>query len=368
MLPLQLFIYVSFGVLISRVWKHRHPLPCCNFLTGLALCLRQPEDQSRLPKRACQQIKDPACRLLTLTGPGGIGKSRLSLEVTHRLRGDFDEGVFFVPLAGTSASQFITPAIADSLGFIFSGAADLTLQLNRFIGEKHLLLVLDNLEQLLDGIGVLATLLQHAPNLKLLATSREPLDLRAEWVFEVQGLPVPAQFEVEDLESNSAVALFIQRTKQAQVDFVLSPDDYSALTRVCQLVEGLPLALELAASWVRIMPVQEIGKEIERNLDFLATSARDVPPRHRSIRTVFDSSWRLLLEEECAVMRQLYVFRGGFTRLSAEQVAGPHEVKNRASRLHASLEGRLTTEQVGAAQAQVQNKSLEEVVKEALRL
>lgn len=322
MLPLQLFIYVSFGVLISRVWKHRHPLPCCNFLTGLALCLRQPEDQSRLPKRACQQIKDPACRLLTLTGPGGIGKSRLSLEVTHRLRGDFDEGVFFVPLAGTSASQFITPAIADSLGFIFSGAADLTLQLNRFIGEKHLLLVLDNLEQLLDGIGVLATLLQHAPNLKLLATSREPLDLRAEWVFEVQGLPVPAQFEVEDLESNSAVALFIQRTKQAQVDFVLSPDDYSALTRVCQLVEGLPLALELAASWVRIMPVQEIGKEIERNLDFLATSARDVPPRHRSIRTVFDSSWRLLLEEECAVMRQLYVFRGGFTRLSAEQVAG----------------------------------------------
>jgi predicted ATPase/transcriptional regulator with XRE-family HTH domain len=269
-----------------------------------------------------QQVQDPACRLLTLTGPGGVGKTRLALEVAHRLRDTFGDGVCFVSLVGTSAFEFIIPAIADSLGFASSGALDLKAQLFRFIKDKHILLVLDNLEHLLNGIELLDEILEHVPDLKLLTTSREQLNLRAEWAFEVQGLPVPSHIEMENLESNSAATLFIQRAKQSKMDFIHTRDDYSSIKRICQLVEGLPLGLELAATWVRMISVREIAHEIERNMDFLTTAARDMPQRHRSIRAVFEHSWSLLTEEERRLLRQFAVFRGGFTREAAERVAG----------------------------------------------
>ncbi|HEX9840678.1 MAG TPA: NB-ARC domain-containing protein [Anaerolineales bacterium] len=261
-----------------------------------------------------QQIQDPSCRLLTLTGPGGVGKTRLALEVAHRLHDIFDDGVCFVSLVGTSASEFIIPEIIDSLGFIPSGALDLKAQLFHFIKDKHILLILDNLEHLLNGIELLDELLEHAPQVKLLTTSRQQLNLRAEWAFEVQGLPVPSHIEMENLESNSAAALFVQRAKQTKMDFIPTRDDYSSIKRICQLVEGLPLALELAATWVRMLSVKEIAHEIERNIDFLTTTGRDVPQRHRSIRAVFEYSWNLLTEEERRILRQLAVFRRGFTR------------------------------------------------------
>ncbi|HVF24726.1 MAG TPA: helix-turn-helix domain-containing protein [Anaerolineales bacterium] len=269
-----------------------------------------------------QQLQDPACRLLTLTGPGGVGKTRLALEVSHQLRDLFGHSVCFVSLVGKSASEFIIPAIADSLGFVFSGTTELKKQLFFFLKEKHILLVLDNLEHLLNGIEFLDELLEHAPRVKLLTTSRVQLNLRAEWAFEVQGLPVPSNIELEDMESNSAAALFIQRARQLKMNFTPASEDAQAITRICQLVEGLPLGLELAASWARMMSVQEIAREIERSMDFLTTTARDRPQRHRSMRTVFDHSWKLLSDEERQVMRRLSVFRGGFTRDAAEQIAG----------------------------------------------
>lgn len=261
-----------------------------------------------------QQVQDPACRLLTLTGPGGVGKTRLALEVAHRLHDIFDDGVCFVSLVGISASEFIIPAIIDSLGFIPSGALDLKAQLFHFIKDKHILLILDNLEHLLNGIELLDELLEHAPQVKLLTTSREQLNLRAEWAFEVQGLPVPSHIEMENLESNSAAALFIQRARQVNVNFIPTTEDLSAVRRICKLVDGMPLALELAATWVRMLSAREIAHEIERNIDFLTTIGRDVPQRHRSIRAVFEHSWNLLTEEERRILRQLAVFRGGFTR------------------------------------------------------
>jgi predicted ATPase/DNA-binding XRE family transcriptional regulator len=268
-----------------------------------------------------QQLQNPSCRLLTLTGPGGVGKTRLALEVAHQLRDSFDYGACFVSLVGTSSSEFIVPAIADSLGFSFSGTVELKTQLFNFLKEKSLLLVLDNLEHLLDGIELLDELLERAPNIKLLTTSREQLNLRAEWAFEVQGLPVPSNVELNNLESNSAAALFIQHARQVNAKFVPTPEDLPAIQRICQIVEGLPLGLELAATWVRTLPCREIAREIERSMDFLATSARDMPVRHRSMRAVFDHSWSLLSVGEQSVLMRLSVFRGGFTRQAAEQVA-----------------------------------------------
>ena len=277
---------------------------------------REPEQHAII-----QQLQDPACRLLTLTGPGGVGKTRLALEVAQQLQGTFEFGACFVSLVGTSASEFVIPAIAEALGFAFSGTTELKAQLFNYIKNKSILLVLDNLEHLLDGIEVLDELLESAAKVKLLTTSREQLNLRAEWTFEIQGLPIPSALDSENLESKSAVALFLQRAKQTKVEFTPTPSDLGAIKRICQLVQGLPLGLELAATWVNILSCQEIAAEIERGLDFLKTSKRDLPERHRSIKAVFEYSWDLLSVEEQDVLQKLSVFHGGFQHSAAAQVA-----------------------------------------------
>ena len=269
-----------------------------------------------------QKIQEPSCRLFTLIGLGGVGKTRLAMEVAHRLGDTFESGVCFVSLVGTSSAEFIIPAIADALGFVFSGTLELKAQLFHFLKEKQTLLILDNLEHLLDGIELLDDLLQYAPKVKILATSREQLNLRAEWVFEVQGLPVYSNVELSKPGSNSAVALFVERARQVNANFSPSPEDLALITHICSLMEGLPLGLELAASWVRLISVQEIAFEIERSIDFLTTTVRDVPQRHRSLRAVFDHSWNLLSPEERLAMQRISLFRGGFTREAAEQEAG----------------------------------------------
>jgi predicted ATPase/DNA-binding XRE family transcriptional regulator len=268
------------------------------------------------------QLQNPSCRLINLTGPGGVGKTRLALEVAQQLHDLFNYGACFVSLVGTSTSEFVIPAVADVLGFSFSGKIELKTQLFNFLKEKQILLVLDNLEHLLNGIELLDELLEFAPGVKLLTTSREQLNLRAEWAFEVQGLPIPSNIELDTLGSNNAGALFLQRARQVKMNFAPVQEDAPAIARICQLVEGLPLGLELAATWVSALSCRDIATEIERGLDFLATSKRNVPPRHRSIRAVFDHSWSLLTDEECQVMQQLSVFHGGFTRQAADVVAG----------------------------------------------
>jgi predicted ATPase/transcriptional regulator with XRE-family HTH domain len=290
--------------------------------TSLPLALTSLIGREHELRTVIQQVQDPACRLLTLTGPGGVGKTRLALQVAHQLRDAFEHGACFVSLVGTSASEFIIPAIADALGFTFSGASELKAQLFSFLKEKHILLVLDNLEHLLNGIELLDELLEYAPDVKLLTTSREQLNLRAEWVFEVQGLPVPSNIALDNIESNSAAALFLQRAKQVNVNFTPVSEDLHAIVHICQLVEGLPLGLELAATWINTLSCQEIAAEIERGLDFLATSRRDMPERHRSIHAVFEYSWNLLSAGEQVVLKNLSVFQGGFQREAAERVAG----------------------------------------------
>lgn len=267
-------------------------------------------------------LSNTSCRLLTLVGPGGIGKTRLALEAACLQWDAFADGVFMAPLAATSSHEFMASAIAQALGLTFSGPAPPRNQLVNYLSHQQALLLLDNLEHLLEGVDLIAEMLEKAPGLKLLATSRERLGLQREWVFEVQGLPVPAEGHMEELARYSGVQLFLQRARQAAVDFECALVDWPHVGRICRSVEGMPLAIELAAAWVPVLSCREIADEIERGMDILTTPLRDVPERQRSLRAVFDHSWRLLAEEERRMLRRLSVFRGGFTRQAALAVAG----------------------------------------------
>ncbi len=267
-------------------------------------------------------LANPECRLLTLTGLAGIGKTRLAIEAASTLGQAFTDGVYLVSLAPVTAVEYIVPTIAGVLGFAFQDPTDPKDQLLNYLREKTLLLVLDNMEHLLEGTGLVAELLHSAPRVKLLVTSPERLNLPGEWVFEVQGLPVPPGDQTEGLEAYSAVALFLQRARHVAPGFALESCNQAEVVRICQLLDGLPLGIELAAAWVRVLPCDEIAQEIERNLDFLTTSAHGVLPRHRSLRAAFDHSWNLLSAGHKQVLRQLSVFRGGFLRKAAGQVAG----------------------------------------------
>ena len=264
----------------------------------------------------------PTCRLLTLTGPGGIGKTRLALEAmrTREVGVTFTNGVFFVPLQPVSTSDFIVPAIADAVQFSFKGDQDTKTQLLRYLGDKCLLLVMDNFEHLLDGADLLPELLDHVPGVKLLVTSRERLHLREEWVLDIGGLPFPLNHVDISMGGNSAIQLFTQSARRT--GFVVQAEDLASVARICQLVEGNPLAIELSAAWSRVMPCVQIAAEIANSLDILTTTLRNTPEKHRSMRATFEYSWKLLTAAEQKAFSQLAVFRGGFTREAAEVVAG----------------------------------------------
>ncbi len=264
-------------------------------------------------------LADPACRLLTLVGPGGIGKTRLALEVAGKL--DFPDGAHFVSLQPLSAPDFIISAVGGAVDFQFYSGGNPLEQLTYYLRDKSLLLIVDNLEHLLDGVDVLSDLLADAPGLKVLATSREALNLQEEWLYSISGMAFPATADVPDREAYPAVRLFVQNARRLRPDFALE-HEIVGVVRLCALVEGMPLALELAASWVRTLNCAEIADEITQSLDILETPVRNVPLRHRSMRAVLEQSWKLLSSAEQETFARLSVFRGGFNRAAAEAVAG----------------------------------------------
>jgi predicted ATPase/DNA-binding XRE family transcriptional regulator len=266
-------------------------------------------------------LADPDCRLLTLVGTGGIGKTRLAIQAATEQQVAFSEGICFITFAGINETEFIPLAIAQALNLRFSGQASPETQLLNYLQEKKLLLVLDNLEHLLSGVDWIDTLLNRAAQVKLLVTSREPLGLQGEWLFDVQGLPLP-RMDIQDAHNNSSIALFIQAARRAQASYRLEEDDLNSVVRICRLVEGMPLGIELAAAWTRTLSSREIAYELERSLDFLSVSRRGLLERHRSLKAVFDHSWNLLNPAEQRMLQRLSVFRGGFTRSAAEQVTG----------------------------------------------
>ncbi|MCA0456984.1 MAG: LuxR C-terminal-related transcriptional regulator [Chloroflexi bacterium] len=270
-------------------------------------------------------LADPACRLLTLVGPGGIGKTRLSLEVSRHLSKDaafpYTDGLFFVPLQAVHAPNLMISTLANAVGLNFFQTANPQQELLDYLTRKQMFIVLDNLEHLLAGVELMSAILASAPGIKILATSREALNLQEEWVYTVTGMGVPAGDDLESLETYSAVKLFVQSARRVHPAFSVE-HERAGIARICALVGGMPLGLELAAAWVRSMSCDEIADEIASNLSILETSARNMPERHRTMRGVLVQSWALLSAEEQQVMMRLAIFQGGFTREAAEAVAG----------------------------------------------
>jgi predicted ATPase/DNA-binding SARP family transcriptional activator len=281
-------------------------------------------------------LNDPGDQLLTLVGSGGIGKTRLALQAAARCvepessyEARFANGVFLIPLAGVAASAqgeaepSLMAAMADALHFDFQGPVHPQAQLLSYLRDKRMLLVLDNFEHLVAEARQLGDILRLAPGIKLLVTSRARLNLREECLLEVVGLDYPAEAVppgADPAADFSAIALFVQQARRVRPGFSISSEDWPAVVRICQLAEGVPLAIELAASWLRVLSCGEILAELEKGLDFLTSSLQNIAERHRSLRAVFDHSWALLPADEQALFRRLSVFRGGFQREAAAQV------------------------------------------------
>ncbi|KAA3657039.1 MAG: hypothetical protein DWQ04_29315, partial [Chloroflexi bacterium] len=281
-----------------------------------------------------QWLGEPNGRLLTIVGQGGMGKTRLAQEAARAMVGQFVDGIWYVSLVPHTDISGVVTAVAEAINFTFSGSVEPATQLLNYLQSREMLLILDNMEHLLisELLALIAQLTEQAPDLRLIATSRERLQLQAETLLNLHGLPYPVtsyQYSVDSklitdnrllLTDYPAVQLFVNRVQRVQKKFQVAGQELP-IAQLCQLVGGLPLALELAATWTRILSITEIVTEIQRGLDTLTTTLRDLPQRHRSIRTVIESSWQMLAADEQALFRKLAVFRGGFTREAAQEVA-----------------------------------------------
>jgi len=264
-------------------------------------------------------------RLVTLTGPGGTGKTRLSLQVAADLVDQFHNGVWYVELETVESPKYLVPALARALQFLIdahSSDLDPKRQLLDYLSKQEMLLVLDNFEHLVDGANLLTDILTASPKTKLVITSRERLNLAEEWVYPVSGMPYPKNGTETEAEMFSGLALFMERAQQVMPDYTLTESDMPVMTRLCQLVDGLPLAIELSAAWVSVLSCDEIVAEVEANMDFLTSTMRGIPDRHRSLRAIFNQTWNRLTEAQQEGFRRLAVFQGGFQREAADTIAG----------------------------------------------
>ncbi len=281
------------------------------------------------------------CRLLTLAGPGGTGKTRLAIEASRGVLGAFPDGVFFVCLASVSCAEDLLSAVAEQVGMPPRDRLESREQLFGYISDKCMLLLLDNVDDLLPQSSLVAEMLQAAPHLKILVTSCERLNLVGESVYVLGGMTTPEEGAAVDIESSDAVQMLMQLAELTHPGLDLDAVDLEQAARICRLVQGMPLALVLAVGWLDVLSFREIADEIAQNLDFLETPLRDVPERHRSVRAAFQHAWRRLGAEDQQVYRRLSVFRGGFTRQAARQVAeaGPRTLRRLSDKSLISVRG-----------------------------
>lgn len=298
--------------------------------------------------RLRELLIDPERRLVTLTGPGGTGKTRLALRATGlaAARGEAfgrladpaafaEDGVYFVPLEGVADARMLPEALAVAVALELREREDARAQVLAFLSSRRCLLVLDNAEHLVAGAGFLADMLAAAPGLRMLVTSREVLRLRGEHVFPLSGLDYPSVGESADPSDRGgcdpmafgAGQLFMGTARRANPDFRLDADGERAVRRICHLVQGLPLAIEMAASWTRAYTPEAIAERIESGADFLVASWRDVPERHVTAAAVFQHSWQLLTEEERRLLARLSVFAGEFDLAAVLAVTGAGAVE-----------------------------------------
>lgn len=275
-------------------------------------------------KQITTLLNDPNYRLLTLHGQGGIGKTRLVTRTALKIleTKNFNDGVFLTELESLNHHDEILEAIANSLELQVSNDDSLTA-ITKHIANKQFLLVLDNFDHLVEGSPLCSTLLQNCPNLKILVSSRERLNITEEYGLEIKGLNVPpkANLSLEEAKTYSIITLFEDRAKRAKLEYSLNENDIEAVISIAQLVEGLPLGVELAAAGIAVMNATEIAQAITQDIDTLYTPARDVTERHQSIRATFDYSWNLLNPKEQDVLKNLSICVGGFTRDAASKIA-----------------------------------------------
>jgi len=269
-------------------------------------------------------VKNPQVRLLTILGPGGMGKSRLATEIGLKHLDTFSDGTYMVELAPLNAPANIPAAIADAVNYPFKEGTDHKAQVITYFENKHVLLILDNFEHILQGAGIVNEILDIAPKAKILVTSREKLNLTAENVFAIAGMRVPDIDTLTDtgVLDYDVIQLFLQGAARTKVDFEIKGDDLTHISHICQIVDGIPLGILLATAWVDILSPKEIAKEIQSSIDFLETDTIDTPDRHRSMRAVLEYSLKLLSEGERKAYIYMSVFQGGCTRSAAQAVSG----------------------------------------------
>jgi predicted ATPase/transcriptional regulator with XRE-family HTH domain len=268
-------------------------------------------------------LADPHQRLVTLVGPGGVGKTRLAVEAGYRLADAFPDGGVFAGLASLKTPELVLPTIAAALGAPDSGSSGLLDLLSVTLRDRTMLLVLDNFEQVVDAAPDVTSLLERCPALRILVTSRVFLNVQAETVIQVEPLAFPEdvrQSRLNDLAGMDAVALFCDRARAVDEDFMLSEDNVDAVVELVRRLQGLPLAIELAAARTRILPPDALLSRMERQLPLLIGGSRDVPERQQTMRNTIAWSYDLLSPTEQAIFRRLSIFRAGCTLEAAERV------------------------------------------------
>jgi predicted ATPase/class 3 adenylate cyclase len=273
-----------------------------------------------------ERLRDEQARLLTLTGPGGTGKTRLALQAGADLLEEFDDGVFFVSLAAITDPELVPSAIAKSLGVKEGPEQSLEESLEAYLQQKRLLLILDNFEQVLEGSPLVGDLLGSCPNLKVLATSRIPLRLYGEQEYPVPPLEVPDLVRLPPLErltQYEAVRLFVQRARAVKPDFEVTNESAPAVAEICVRLDGLPLAIELAAARTKLLPPQALLSRLSNRLKLLKGGARNLPARQQTLRATISWSYDLLNEEEKTLFWRLSVFSGGSTLEAIEEICDP---------------------------------------------
>ena len=268
------------------------------------------------------KLLEGSLRLVTVTGPGGIGKTKLCVAVALDLLDDFTSGAFFVDLTTATTADLVASRIAQDLQVPVEGDRQAAEVLVEHLSDKHLLLVLDNFEQALTASGVVRRLLKSCPNLTVLTTSRVLLSIQGEAEYALAPLGLPNDGTSDEVKGSDAARLFVERASKAQPDFEVTEENASTIAAICNLLDGLPLALELAAARVRLMTPESLLGRLDNRLKLLTGGSRDAPARHRALRTTIDWSYDLLSPSERALFRDLSVFSGGATLQAAEYVAG----------------------------------------------
>lgn len=291
-------------------------------------------------------LLSPDVHLITLIGPPGIGKTRLSIESARTALPDFPHGVFFVPLASLDSPNLIPVMVAQAMGYIGAGHASSIEQLKEGIGNKHLLIVLDNCEHLIEDVASLASsLLSVCPRLKILATSRESLRVPGEWQYSVPALDVPAldspnedsSVDMDAVLNFPALTLFAERARAVRPNFAIDADNVKAISAICRQLDGLPLAIELVAARMRLITPQALSERLQDEFLFSADGMRGILTRQKSLNNAIDWSYELLSEEEQELFSYLSVFSGGFTLEAAETIFSQILTETTVSALIASL-------------------------------